>query len=520
MSEFDKKNQNPLEEESVDDILAGIINPDGSFNEEWGGMLARYSGIEETVITVPKVDISDRRTDVVPGTRVEFEAAAESHIPFSGRDTADKRINDKIPPEMREIYDEVTAEVSRPEFTASGTVRYPSMGMGESEQRVIYDADWEESAKAEAARRERVRQDRMLRGDSTYVRNMIPGGMYVSSRPSYTEAPATNSIYIDPLSRDADFESAKIDSLYYSSTKKSFFPEGFSVVQKNNAASGGKTEKYRGGSDSFRRANAEWLQIEEKPKKKKRGFGKKQKDEFERRKYPTLEEAVNTRLQEQQPEVQENVAENPKRTETAVDTSELLQVTQQTEGLRSTVAEIVDKYNKRSEEDARRLLEEKTREEDLRREQELRERMRLEEIRKMKPQMSQGLCDVIDSAADDSEFEEYDDFSTEPREKKEPKEKESFGVFFDASALENDSVVEKISVQLQSNEKTAVKTKDTNSASREAEGVYFNSSAFDGGDYLEKFSFDEQALNEETEKQTPEAREPKSSSGKKKKRFK
>ncbi|MBO5396633.1 MAG: hypothetical protein J6A97_07100 [Clostridia bacterium] len=443
MSDFENKSALPLSEESVDDILAGILNPDGSFNDEFNGLLKKYVGgdVGENPVSV-SADISDRR-DEAPVTRIEYEEPGD--ISFSARKDADERIEEKIPESVRSVYAEAAASVQRPEFTSTGDVRYPVMGSGASEERVIYDAEWEETARKEAQRLQRVRQDRMLRGDSTYVRSYY-GDAPVYGRNPYTVNPyatdrAPASEYIDPLSRDDDFERVTENSQYYSSSKKSFFPEGFSAAQRNNYASGGKTERTRSVRNDFAGAPAprdtSWLQIEEKPQKKRGLFGRKKTSPKVRENAPSVEETIERLEREKQAQKAPPETENAPVRVSPADGEDLSAVEKETEGLRSTVAEIVDKYNKRSEEDERRRIEEEARLEEERREAELRERRRLEEIRQIKENMSPELKEAVESADSEDDFDEYEDFSTEPREeKKKEAPRKVFGVVFDPAAFD------------------------------------------------------------------------------------
>lgn len=455
MSDFENKNARPLTEESVDDILAGILNPDGSFNDEFNGLLRKYVGGDggENPLTVT-ADISDRRDEApviradyeAPVTRVEYEEPGD--ISFSARKATEERIEEKIPESVRAVYAEAAASVQRPEFTSTGDVRYPVMGTGESEERVIYDADWEESARIEAQRLQRVRQDRMLRGDSTYVRSYYGDPAAYARSPyvvnPYVQSNAPASEYIDPLSRDADFENVSENSQYYSSSKKSFFPEGFSAAPRNNYASGGKTERARSVRNDFAGSSAvrdtSWLQVEEKPQKKRGLFGRKKASPVQREKAPSVEEAIE-RLEREKQEANapEERTAAPVRA-SAFGGEEISAVEKETEGLRSTVAEIVDKYNKRSEEDERRRIEEEARLEEERREAELRERRRLEEIRQIKESMSSVLREAVEAADSEDDFSGYEDFSTEPDEgadKKEDAPRKVFGVVFDPTAFDD-----------------------------------------------------------------------------------
>lgn len=438
MSENDKNNGMLFAtDESVDDILAGILNPDGTFNDEFNTLLARYVGGGQVSVPVPDVDLSDR-SDERAVDRPEYDVG---RLGVPDRRTADERITDKIPEGLRGVYTDASSDARRPEFTSTGDVRYPTMGVGEAEERVVYDADWEETARKEAARLERVRQDRMLRGDSTYARTFVAGGMFMQQRNPYIDAPGANPLYIDPLSGDEDFESADETSAYYNSNKKPFFPEGFSAPQKNNSVAGGKTVKNNGNGYVNKpvRSDAQWLQIDDKSKKKKKHkFGKKK-----------AEHIVTEKNENETDSVLQPEAFSEAETETtAVRVSpfageDINEVRSETNGLRSTVAQIVDKYNKRSEEEIRKKLEEEVKQEELRREEELRERRRQEEIRLMKKDMSPELCLALDSEENTS-FEEYDDFSTVPAEKKPETEKKVYGVIFDPKAMHGEEFIEKL----------------------------------------------------------------------------
>ena len=182
---------------AVDDILRDIMNPDGTFNKEFSDLFSRYLG--GSVSEMALADLSDRTDEKRPRTRVEFEQPAPRREPDPQQQPAAQRVNEKLPPDVREIYDREARSAARPEFTNEGTVRYPSMGVGASEERVVYDADWEEKAKREAARREKVRRENMLRGDSAYARSFRFSSAEEGYRP-----PNVNAAYIDPLDDSRD----------------------------------------------------------------------------------------------------------------------------------------------------------------------------------------------------------------------------------------------------------------------------------------------------------------------------
>ena len=473
MSDFENRSAKPLTEESVDDILAGILNPDGSFNDAFNGLLKKYVGGEGGELPLPvRADISDRSDEAPvsrteneapadrggyddPATRVEYEAPGD--ISFTAKKDPDERIEEKIPESVRAAFAEAAASVQRPEFTSTGDVRYPVMGSGESEERVIFDAEWEETARKEAQRLQRVRQDRMLRGDSAYARGYYDSPAVYGRNPyivnPYADTAAPASEYVDPLSRDEDFERATADSQYYSSSKKSFFPEGFSAAQRNNYASGGKTERTRSVRNDFAGASSvrdtSWLQVEEKPQKKRGLFGRRKPAPVSREAVPSVEEAIERLEREKQTADAPAEAQASPVKPAFTGGEELTAVAKETEGLRSTVAEIVDKYNKRNEEDERRRIEEEARLEEERRQAELRERRRLEEIRQIKEGMSPELKEAVESADAEDDFGEYEDFSEDSASRNDEAPSKVFGVTFDPSALyedeENtDSTAEKV----------------------------------------------------------------------------
>ena len=239
----------PLGGETVDDILRDIMREDGTFNDQFNELYARYNGGTPDALRVS--DISDRSDDAPPpaAERVEYEEAP-ARPPVREPDTA-QRISSKLPPEVREVVTRETYDSTYPAFSHDGTVRYPAMGVGEAEERVVYDADWEERARRDAARRERARREQMLRGDSAYVRDF----RFSSSDERYGR-PNVNPSFIDPLDDSQDeplFTSRRVsaaqqqrkrmyDSPQQKETKaeKPFFPQGF-PERKSEGAVAGKT---------------------------------------------------------------------------------------------------------------------------------------------------------------------------------------------------------------------------------------------------------------------------------------
>lgn len=475
MADIENKNVQADDELTVDDILAEILNSDGSFRDEFNGLAAKYI-VDGTIESSSKIDLSDRRDE--PGVRDNaiYEAGG---ISFSREKSVDERIEEKIPDEFREIYSEASSEAQRPEYTSTGNVKYPTMGVGASEQRVVYDADWEAKAKAEAARLERVRQDRMLRGDSTYVRSFVTSSAYrgrknpfiddLSDAPSAPVSPS-GALYIDPLSKDDDFEGKPDNSQYYNDNKKPFFPEGFSVVQKNKVAASGKTERTSGGksitasgNDSFytgkssagvkksTEANADWLKVDDKAngKKKKGSHRKKGKKRSESNPVGRVTERIRVEDNTDNAAENKNASESDKlkRRVYLYDGKDVETVADETKGLRSTVAEIVDKYNKRNEEDEKRRLAEKERlEEEKRIEAKLREERRIH-IEKLKKDMSPELADAVDDTEkEDASLDDYEDFSTVPQKKgKEKSSRSSKNKKAQDKKLDGENYLEKLS---------------------------------------------------------------------------
>lgn len=188
-----------VSKETVDDILDQIMGEDGGFNDEFTELYAKYLGGSALEIAdALNVDLSDRTGESRTHTRVEYE---DPDLAFRPKVDMTKRITDRLPENMRDIYAAAEKQVQRPEFTSGGEVKYPSMGVGESEERVVFDADWEETARQEAAKREAIRRDNMLRGDSVYARSFVSGGRPMAD--GGVPRPAVNPAYIDPLSDDS-----------------------------------------------------------------------------------------------------------------------------------------------------------------------------------------------------------------------------------------------------------------------------------------------------------------------------
>ena len=443
-----------FQDETVDEILSGILNKDGSFNEEFGALLTKYLGEDAAHVTSLRgIDLSSRADEFRPRQHVEYEEpdGRYGYEYGRGRDV-DRRIEEKMPEDVRYMYSEAASQAQRPEFTASGGVRYPAMGVGDSEERVVYDAEWEERARQEAARLQRVREDRMLRGDSTYVRSFVSGG-----RPLRGRSP-----FIDPLSADDDFDEPYRGDRRRQNDDNSFFREGPPVRQARNKAgrqrsagsAGGRTgsaRTVRGGnpgredvfesfSDSYEKAEqsrAAWMQPDEDVSSGRRRRTDRRRDQLPnitstlrddydrmsglmegdygappRRETPSSlqeEPELDPRGERFAAAFRKNRPEDPPAEEEPqvprVDPHELEHAREERQGLRSTVSEIVDKYDRRSEEEAA-----------ARERAEREERERQEAERLAREHFYSNLSSDVVSALDEEEDpygqqEDYDDLT-------------------------------------------------------------------------------------------------------------
>lgn len=444
--------------ETVDDILSEILNEDGSFSEDFSDRFSAYLGEDaEEFSASADYDLSDRRGEAFSRRRVEYEDPDyhRQRVPDE-YERINRRVERKLPRSVREVYSGAEKDAQRPEFTVGGSVRYPSMGVGASSERVVFDAEWEEHAKKEAARVQRVREDRSLRGDDAYVRSFVAGGRMLGQ--DYYDEPA--SPYIDPLSDDDDIYSPEY-SRGANDNKNPFFPSG-PAVKRNEASADGRTGRNGYGAendeqadrvldsfaDSHERAaaaKASWMQVEEKGKKKKDKHARAEKEpKPERRKergrekerdhgekpvkraeaplpeaadfadvagYEPLNDAP-VRPRERYVPVGEGemTLTQPKRRGRRAERPEqraMERAQTETVELKQTVAGIVEKYNRRSEEDE--IAWQKAQEERRLREEKLRE-----ERAKLREGLSDGLVMALDAEdLEPEEFGGYDDFSEE-----------------------------------------------------------------------------------------------------------
>ncbi len=130
---------------NVDDIIGEIIGGTGDYSSEYTDMFSKYNA-------------EDAEIDTAGGfPRRDYSAEADAAI--AGEKEMERRIARKMAPSVRGTVGEANGvpmdgpEYVRPEFGYDGSVLYPTEGVGESGERVVFDADWENQAKEEAAKR-------------------------------------------------------------------------------------------------------------------------------------------------------------------------------------------------------------------------------------------------------------------------------------------------------------------------------------------------------------------------------
>ena len=140
-----RKSVNAGAASNVDDILEEIIGGDGAYSLEYHDMFTKYNaqsaGRQE-----------EESTGRIGGRRPHRDYGAEADAAIAADKKVENNISRKVAPSVRDTVARESKDTVRPEFTAGGGVRYPTYGVGESGERVVYDADWEEEAKEEAAR--------------------------------------------------------------------------------------------------------------------------------------------------------------------------------------------------------------------------------------------------------------------------------------------------------------------------------------------------------------------------------
>lgn len=421
MADNDNTEKKSGEMQSVDDILAEILNKDGGFSDSFNDRFSAYLGESASQFTAAlHPDLSDRQGEAEAGQRVLYE---EPETSSARRVTADERIkkltDEKLPENIRNIYAETEIKAQRPEFTAGGSVLYPTMGSGVSGERVVFDADWEERAKKEAEHAQKVREDRMLRGDSPYVRS-------ITGRSFNPNVSGSGSAYIDPLSEEKDIASPEYSKGSKDEGLSSFFLSGPPADQRKNESAGAgayAVKKERQNTSAGGSVGAgekpDWLQVVDKGAKKKKKNKKSGKAtvyaELPRKKDSTAESDAgrpekNEKKREPSPDTPQSTPErvrySPEHGEKLIKRNE-----EETANLKNTVAGIVEKYNKRSEEEAemrRRALEEQQRKE---------AEAKAAEAERRK-NFSEEFLDIIDSADNSDDYEDITRFdgNSAPRE--------------------------------------------------------------------------------------------------------
>lgn len=130
---------------NVDDILTEILGGNGAYSTGYHDMFSKYSA--ESAEVTP-----EETTGRTGGSFPRRDYGAEADAALAADRRVEENISRKMAPSVRNAVQRESQEIQRPEFTVNGGVRYPSRGVGESGERVVFDADWEEEAKEEAAR--------------------------------------------------------------------------------------------------------------------------------------------------------------------------------------------------------------------------------------------------------------------------------------------------------------------------------------------------------------------------------
>ena len=130
---------------NVDDILTEILGGNGAYSTGYHDMFSKYSAQSAEVTP-------EETTGRIGGNFPRRDYGAEADAALAADRRVEENISRKMAPSVRNAVQRESQDVQRPEFTVNGGVRYPSRGVGESGERVVFDADWEEEAKEEAAR--------------------------------------------------------------------------------------------------------------------------------------------------------------------------------------------------------------------------------------------------------------------------------------------------------------------------------------------------------------------------------
>ncbi len=130
---------------NVDDILSEILGGDGAYSPGYHDMFSKYTA--QVAEAAP-----EEATGLSGGAFPHRDYGAEADAALEADRRVESSISRKIAPSVRDAVRRESKDTQRPEYTVDGGVRYPSRGVGESGERVVYDADWEEEAKEEAAR--------------------------------------------------------------------------------------------------------------------------------------------------------------------------------------------------------------------------------------------------------------------------------------------------------------------------------------------------------------------------------
>lgn len=159
--------------EDVDDILGEINEKSGESG--FHQMMHKYLGDDAAQEDVPDTGRIFRR---------HIDEELYSHVSASPDRAGKDKPQETASSDVRELYNaDPFTYTPRPTFTSDGSVLYPSRGVGETGERVIFDADWESQAQEEAGKIEEIRRSGILTGETSHSRTFRFSGSDVPETP-------------------------------------------------------------------------------------------------------------------------------------------------------------------------------------------------------------------------------------------------------------------------------------------------------------------------------------------------
>lgn len=250
----------PEKTEDVEDILGEISgrSDDDGFHSMMNKYLSDDAGSEDP----PDTGRIFRR---------HIDEALYSHVSASPERAAGNKTNESSPSGVREIYNADAGErVQRPAFTSDGSVLYPSRGVGESGERVIFDADWESQAQEEAGKIEEIRRSGVLTGETSYSRTFRFSGSDVPETPPVPVRPPERPAQDISLSAKPEIaEEIKIDAPVKTLRPLPDAAEEVLSEEEKEQVDKAVLEAFSGDFDSDKAFKARWADTVSKAQKRK-----------------------------------------------------------------------------------------------------------------------------------------------------------------------------------------------------------------------------------------------------------